>query len=235
MELRCSRIRTNMRVPAILAVVAFVAASACAASDRGEAASSEPRAVTISTAGCGFASSSGGSGVAIGGDIVLVTAHSVLQASDITVEIDGASHPGVVVALDRPRDLALLRVVGLDLPDVETIDLNVGSEVLMIGGLASGSQKAVVTERATVSIEEALGTRRFERLGYQLDVTAADGDSGAGVYDSKGRLGGIIFAVQPDTEFAWATAASEIEPMLNGPLSSFVCDEDTSFLVESPS
>ena len=65
-------------------------------------------------------------------------------------------------------------------------------------------------------------------------MSASRGDSGAGIYDGSDRLIGMLFAVQGDSGIAWATAADEIEDLLDTELSLYECDEPGSFIAEVP-
>ncbi len=191
------------------------------------------RAALISTSGCGDAGTDTGSGVAVGGDVVLTAAHVVAQADAITVTIDDRRLPALVVAWDGQRDVAVLRADGLDLPDVAYGEASAGDPATLVGGRASGTQDGSVVQRATVTIEEVLGTERYARLGYQLEITAADGDSGAGVYDQDGRLTGMLFAVERESQLAWATAAEELRRVLTAPETTHRCVEERSRLLPS--
>ncbi len=193
----------------------------------------QDRAVVLITTGCGHGAAGHGSGVAMGGDLVLTAAHVVAQADLVTVRRNGREYQGSVVVWDRPHDLALVTVDGWELPAAEFGVLALGDEATMVGGLTSGTRQARVAEWVRLTIEEALGTDRYPRLGYQLQVEAADGDSGAGVYDADGRLAGMVFGVDPAGAFAWATAAEEIQSVMAASRSLFECDPATSFLRES--
>lgn len=187
----------------------------------------------IEVTGCGLAGSSQGSGIAVGGDLVVAPAHLVLQADTVEVNLSGEAYTAAVVALDRPKDLALLRVEDISFDLLEFGTLAAGDRATLIGGSTSGSLPVRVVERVTLTIEEALGTDRYARLGYQLEVAAARGDSGAGIYDASDRLIGMLFAVQGDSGIAWATAADEIEALVDTDLSLYECDQADSFIAEA--
>ncbi|MBT8208501.1 MAG: trypsin-like peptidase domain-containing protein, partial [Acidimicrobiia bacterium] len=191
------------------------------------------RAAIVEVTGCGMAGDTRGSGIGIGEDLVVVPAHLVLQAAVVEVNVLGVPHPATVVVLDRPKDLALLHVDGVSFGAIEYGALAAGDRATLIGGSNSGSLPVRVLDRVTLTIEEALGTDRYDRLGYQLEVEASRGDSGAGIYDSSDRLVGMLFAVQGDTGVGWATAAEEIATLLATERSMYECDEQNSFIAES--
>ena len=177
----------------------------------------EERAAIIKTTGCGFASDSNGSGVAVGGALVLTVAHLVVRAETVTVALgDAGAQPADVLAVDRETDLAVVRLRGLDTEAVEMAD--VGKEALgwVVGGQASGTVGFEVRRVVDLSIEEVGGTERHRRRGYELAATTRDGDSGSGVYDAVGNLIGLVFASGPEEDTTWVTASSEIESFLAG-------------------
>ena len=68
-----------------------------------------------------------------------------------------------------------------------------------------------------------------------MGVTA-DGDSGAGVYDAEGRLGGLVFARSDErTDVAFAVEASEIREALQQQPATYRYDAERSALVPDES
>lgn len=174
------------------------------------------RAAMIETTGCGYASGRVGSGVALGGGLVITVAHLVVHASRADLSIgDVLAGDGTVVAVDLERDLALLRLADGDLADVTTASAVKGDRGSVVGAAVSGTVPFQVRGVVELTIEDVLGNGRHSRLGYQLDADTTDGDSGAGVYDSQGRLIGIVFATSDGGAVTWATAATEIEDFLS--------------------
>lgn len=174
------------------------------------------RAAIIATEGCGFASGRTGSGVAVGGGLVVTVAHLVVHASSAAVSIGGgpANDETVVVAVDAQRDLALLHLPGQDLPDLAMASARKGDRGSVVGAATSGTVPFRIRGAVELSIEDVLGSERHSRLGYQLEAVTAGGDSGAGVYDAQGRLIGVVFATSDDGATTWATAATEIQDFL---------------------
>ena len=98
------RIRTARKTfLASACMMLVVAGVACASPDTGDATFVAPtgRAAMIEVTGCGLAGSSQGSGIAVGGDLVVVPAHLVLQADTVEVNLSGGAHTAAVVAVDR--------------------------------------------------------------------------------------------------------------------------------------
>lgn len=169
------------------------------------------RAVRLETTGCSPASGRSGSGIAIGSGLVVTAAHLIARAETVTVSGDGLGESDVVVAaVDLQRDIAVLRWLAVDIPDVETGSVSAGARGRIVGAAASGTVPFEVRRYVDLTIEEILGTERHSRLGYELAARTADGDSGAGAYDEANRLIGMVFASGPDEKTTWLTASTEI-------------------------
>jgi len=219
-------------------MMSFVVLAASCAGDAGtldEATSSTvaaaDRAVGVETTGCGFASGQSGSGIAIGGQLVVTAAHLVAQAEGVSVVTrTGRDYEARPVLIDTRVDLALLYIEELRLSPASLGSAPVGGTGLIVGGSTSGTVPYEVLQVADLTIEEVLGTDRFERGGYQLDAATRRGDSGAGMYDSRGNLIGMVFAVGEDRGTTWATSAVEIERLLEAyaPAAVLECDPATS-------
>jgi S1-C subfamily serine protease len=175
------------------------------------------RAVRIETTGCGYASERTGSGVAIGDGLVLTVAHLIARADTVAASVgDGDALDALVTAVDLNRDLALLQLPLNGVHDIEMASAGQGARGLIVGGAASGTIPFEVKTVVSLSIEEVLGNDLHSRLGYELKAETAPGDSGAGAYDDKDRLIGIVFATGKDGESSWVTASVEIENFLAG-------------------
>ena len=219
------------------AVVAVLVGVGCSAtnsevdSDAGQLAGE--RAVVLTTTACGDSSRTTGSGVVVDQAIVLTAAHVVAGATDVFV--DGAEEPAAVVLIDLTRDLALLKVPGVDAPPIELVDLDSGVEVQVVGGASSGTVDAVVRRRVRMEVDDVRSTTRSHRSGYELDAEIAGGDSGAGVFDTDGGLGGIVFAIPTERSGStYAVGRSEIDHVLSvAGRGEYHCDPAQSLLVSS--
>jgi len=130
-----------------------------------------------------------GSGVIWHTDGLVVTnAHVVREQRPRIALADGSVHDGELVACDRRRDLALVRVVTSPLPAAPKGDaesLRAGSLVLALGhplGIAHALSLGVVH-----TVTTRRGTPRF----IAADVRLAPGNSGGPLVDSSGRVVGI--------------------------------------------
>ncbi|MEL6891202.1 MAG: serine protease [Actinomycetota bacterium] len=208
------------------------------------------RVAVVSTEPCGDASGRTASGVLVVSGRVVTAAHVVVDAERVSVRVgDGDLLDARVTALDTVADIAVLEVGADDLMRVDadastsgTADADIdavafasfesGETVRMVGGAASATTELVVRTRAAIEIEEVRGTERVRRDGYELLGETADGDSGAGVYDTDGRLGAIVFAASNERSgVTFAVAAREVDRVLDLAATSFECDPVASRLV----
>ncbi len=197
---------------------------------KGELEEAHLRAVVVTTTACGDAGATTGSGIIVDSRHVLVSAHVIAGSTSVSLA------EGVVLEVvrhDTLRDLSLLRspedLLEIDEPSLAALE--VGEDVVMVGGATSGDVEVRVEQRAMIDIDEVRGQRRSRRDGYRLAGLTARGDSGAGVYTRDGDLGGVIFATSTDdASRTWATASSEIRTFLDNSAveGTFVCDPDQS-------
>lgn len=191
--------------------------------------------MTLSVDGCGVASSTSGSGFVFDDGLVLTAGHVVARAEGIEVKYpDGSTAPARVIAFDAQQDLAALSVpiVDVDRPLIGVAGAGNGGRV--VGALTSGTVDMTVRQRVKVNIEAVLGTERATRLGYEVEVATATGDSGAGVYDLEGRLLGMVFAVSAEGGTTWVTAAEELDRFVSRvdrAGTPYICDPNLSRLV----
>ncbi|MEX2654724.1 MAG: serine protease [Acidimicrobiia bacterium] len=190
------------------------------------------RSVVVQYSGCGDGFGGAASGVLVGPERVVTVAHAVAQADAVFVGWNAVDHEAHVIGYDPRTDLALLDVPGLIADPVAFAEAQISSPVAIVGGLVSGDVNATVAAVVKIRIEEVLGTRKVSRHGLELRAPAVVGDSGAGVYDERGRLVGVIFAVNDDgSAVAWATAAREVQALLERNPENWECDPQRSRLV----
>jgi len=140
-----------------------------------------------------------GSGVVVTPDGYLLTsAHVVASAPGGAAELtDGRVLDFTVVGRDPLSDLAVIRVVGSDLPHLEVGDadqLRVGQLVVAVGnpvGLAGSVTTGVVS---ALGRSLPTGQRVVENV-IQTDAALNPGNSGGALVDARARLVGINTAV----------------------------------------
>lgn len=132
------------------------------------------------------------SGIAWGGDLVVTAAHTIRREEGITVVLgDGRELPARLAARDT-RDIALLKVEGLEAPDVPLAsEVVVGQLVLAVArspvdGL--GTSLGVLSERCGPWRTES-GARLEGHL--QPDLRLYGGYSGGPLVDMEGRVIGL--------------------------------------------
>ena len=188
----------------------------------------------ISYTGCGDGFGGEVAAIVVGPGLALTVAHGVARADALDVRRGDTTYPGRVVAFSSRTDLALVAAIGLEGNPVALGVPAAGSEVRMVGGLTTEASPLVVEDTPTIRIEEVLGSERVERAGLKLIGDAADGDSGAGVFDGSDELVGVVFAVSDGgSGEVWATAASEIAALLAGGDGEWLCDPARSRLVQA--
>lgn len=162
-----------------------------------------------------------GSGVVLAPGVVATNAHVLRGAGRCTVRKELRAWPAMILRVDEARDLALLRVPGLDLPAArlaQESEAQAGRRVQAIGFPGGGDairRQGVLT---------AVWNSRDGRL-LQTDAPSAPGCSGGGLFTEDGALLGITtFAllVGPRFHFAvparWAQQLQEAEPERPRPL-----------------
>lgn len=140
-----------------------------------------------------------GSGIIVDSDgHVLTNEHVVSESPRIEVRLsDGRSLPAHVVGVDRPTDLAVLKIEGLN--DATPVDwgdsdaLEVGAMVWAVGS-PFGLQRSITFGILSAKNRSAqLGNPYRDYL--QTDAAVNPGNSGGPLVDSRGRLIGINTAI----------------------------------------
>lgn len=132
-----------------------------------------------------------GSGVICDPYGTIVTNSHVVRGDRARVTLwDGRSLPGTVTARNRERDLAVIRVAGVDLPAITIADgapVQPGSLAIAVGNPLGFSGAASAGIVQAVGPLPGLGPRGW----IQAQVQLAPGNSGGPLADVEGRLIGI--------------------------------------------
>ena len=125
-------------------------------------------------------------------DGIVTCAHVVDGFSEFTVDCDGESATAKVVSIDENRDLALLSVTWSN-PHLEAVlaDNHPSPEDQLT---SVGRQKD-----GTFSIE-LHSLQKIENSEYLYSNPPQEGRSGSGVFDSRGKLVGIVLGKIVDSE-----------------------------------
>ena len=155
-----------------------------------------------------------GANSALKSDAVIVTNAHVAAAGQPAVTLwDGRSFQARIDALDRRRDLALLRIPASDLPTVALGDSNrlrpgelviaIGNPLGFIGALTAGIVHAV-------GPLPGLGSRKWIQAGVRL----APGNSGGPLADAAGSVVGVNTMVAG--RLGLAVPSNEVVRLLSG-------------------
>jgi S1-C subfamily serine protease len=163
-----------------------------------------------------------GSGAVVGPGLVITNAHVVAGSEGTTVETfpDDRSLPADVVAFDPDRDVAVLRVQGLDRPalPLDNGSFGEGGVGAVFGHPRGGPLTPTpflvgrkVTANGRDIYDEDITQRRVFFLASHLEP----GDSGGALIDGNGTVVGMAFAIAPDrSNVAYALTIEEVTPVL---------------------
>ncbi len=153
-----------------------------------------------------------GTGFVVASDGVVATNYHVIgDRRPVVVQLSGGDsvEPTAILAVDRLRDLALLRIPGKDLPALELGDsdrLAPGQEVLSIGnplGLEWSVARGVVAETRD------LDGRRLVQVAMPIEP----GSSGSPVIDRQGRVVGLL-AIKSGDALGFAVPVNDLRDLM---------------------
>jgi serine protease Do len=140
-----------------------------------------------------------GSGVIVSSDGYIITANHVVEGADeikVALASGGQELTAKVIGADAPTDVAVLKIVGKDLPIITMADsdkLEVGDVVLAIGN-PFGVGQTVTMGIVSGTGRTSLGINQYENF-IQTDAAINPGNSGGALVDADGRLVGINTAI----------------------------------------
>lgn len=164
-----------------------------------------------------------GSGFAAGPNLVATNAHVVAGVKDPTVmRPDGKRLTAQLVYFDTDRDLALLRVNGLNQTPLAITTAKQGARAAVFGHPGGQDQLRVaparISQQVTARGRDLYDAHRTDRDVFVLAATLHPGDSGAALTDLEGRVIGVAFAIAPDEpSTAYALTSKELNAALSGP------------------
>lgn len=129
-----------------------------------------------------------GSGVVVAPGVVVTNYHVVQGRSKLSVRRGKEKKPAKLTALSEKHDLALLEVSGLGASPVivrPTAELVVGERVYAVG--APYGLELTLSDGLVSALR-----KRDDGLVVQTSAPVSPGSSGGGLYDSSGRLVGIV-------------------------------------------
>jgi len=164
-----------------------------------------------------------GSGFAAAPETIVTNAHVVAgERRTYVFRPDGTRLPATVVVFDSDRDLAVLRVPGLNQAPLAIGAGKVGANGAVFGHPNGVAQ--VVVAPATISREvDAVGRDLYDTKPTTRDVYILASDlhpceSGGPLVDTAGDVVGVAFAIAPDRPgTAYALTTKELNPVLAQP------------------
>lgn len=162
-----------------------------------------------------------GSGWVYRDDLVVTNAHVVAGSTTRTVQVGGTGKPydASLVAFDPDRDVAVLRVDGLDAPPLDTgPDLGRGADSVAVGFPENGPytiSPARVREELRARGLDIYNDATVVREVYSLRGIVREGNSGGPLLNSDGQAVGMVFAKSiSDEETGYALTLGEIESVM---------------------
>ena len=159
--------------------------------------------ITTSTTSYGifmgqYVSSGAGSGVILSKEGLVVTNHHVIdKANEITVKLtNGETYKATLIASDAQTDLAVLRIQAENLQPAILGDsdvMRVGETVYAIGN-PLGSLGGSVSEGIVSAKDREITIDGQVMVLLQTSAAVNPGNSGGGLFNSKGELVGIVNA-----------------------------------------
>jgi S1-C subfamily serine protease len=177
---------------------------------------------TVKVSGVACSRTQEGSGFSVAPDVVVTNAHVVAGQQPGRTEVlrpDGRRFDATVVAFDPGRDLAVLRVPGLDQAALGVGEGGVGDTGAVFGH-PNGQDQLRIAPAAVRQQVEAVGrdlydTRSTRRDVFILAAALQPGDSGAALVNRDGDVMGVAFAIAPDKSgTAYAVTSDELRTVL---------------------
>jgi S1-C subfamily serine protease len=171
-----------------------------------------------------------GSGFAAGPDLVVTNAHVVAgepRGGTKVMLFSGRHLPATVVLFDPERDLALLRVPGLNEAALPRGKGSIG-EVGAVFGHPLGQDPlkvapAQIAQNVTAEGQDLYNSRTTRRDVFILAAQLQPGDSGAPLVDPVGAVIGVAFAIAPDRPgTSYALTSNELNGFLTQPVAGAV-------------
>ena len=130
---------------------------------------------------------------------ILTNNHVVEDAKEVTVKLyDGSEYPAAIVGTEgRDSDVAVLKIDAHGLTPVtlgSSDDMKVGEQIYVVGN-PLGELTYTMTSGIVSALDREISTDRNTNINmFQLDAAVNSGNSGGPVYDSCGRVLGIVTA-----------------------------------------
>ncbi|TWJ10586.1 colicin V production protein [Stackebrandtia albiflava] len=153
-------------------------------------------------------------------ELVMTNAHVVAGTDSVAVATAQGAMAAEVVVYDPQRDLAVLRVPGLEAPPMPLLETAAepGEDTIVLGYPQGGPYTATpsrIREMRDVTGPNIYGTADVTREVYSLRATVVSGNSGGPLLSAAGEVYGVIFAAAiDDDETGYALTMSEAAPVM---------------------
>ncbi|NUR90393.1 MAG: MarP family serine protease [Nonomuraea sp.] len=160
-----------------------------------------------------------GTGFVYAGDRIMTNAHVVAGVTRDLQVIDhnNERHPATVVRYNPQRDIAILYVPGLNLPQLAFDGTAKSGDVALIAGFPKGQgftpEPARIRSEQTAEGPDIYRSSNVTRKVYAIRGKVLPGNSGGPLLAPDGRVFGVIFAAaisQDDT--GYVLTANEVRP-----------------------
>lgn len=164
-----------------------------------------------------------GSGFTAESELVVTNAHVVAGMRDPSVQrTDGRRLAAKLVYFDSDRDIALLRVRGLNEPPLLITTAKAGERGAVFGHPNGQDQLRVaparISQQVTARGRDLYDAHRTDRDVFILAASLHPGDSGGALTNLEGQVVGVAFAIAPDEPgTAYALTSKELRTALAGP------------------
>lgn len=143
-------------------------------------------------------STGAGSGVIISSSGYIITNHHVIDDADnVTITLsDGTQHQAIIIGSDNKTDIAVLKIEAENLtPAVmgNSSDVFVGDDVVVVGN-PLGQLGGTVTNGIISALDREITIDGTVMSLLQTNAAINQGNSGGGMFNSRGELIGIINA-----------------------------------------
>lgn len=167
---------------------------------------------------------------------VMTNAHVLAGVTEPRVEVGDQQLAASVVLYDPGRDVAVLRVPGLDRPALpfDTEPAEPDADAVVAGYPLDGpfrADAARIITRQQANAPDIYGDKRVEREIYSIKGLVRQGNSGGPLLDAQGRVDGVIFAsAADDTSIGYALTAAYVRSAAQQartatePVSTQTCD-----------
>ncbi|WP_300015166.1 MarP family serine protease [Pseudonocardia sp.] len=167
-----------------------------------------------------------GTGFVIGNGLVMTNAHVVAGTQDVGVEVlDGRGNPdlldGDVVLYDPRVDIAVLRIPGLDAPELvfRPRPAQAGEDAIVLGYPLDGpfvASPAKVRQRITLNGPDIYDDGEVSRDVYTVRAMVQSGNSGGPMIDRDGQVVGVVFgAALDDSETGFVLTNEQVAASVN--------------------